>query len=70
MSILNIYYREDGEKHEIVRIDNSHDYMHIHRLYTSQEDDVEEVKMNYWGSMKYIQENLERFARLYDRNNR
>ncbi len=65
---INVYYREKGEKHEIVRIDNSHSYMHIHRLYSAQEEDVEEIQMTYWEAMKYIQQNLERFARLYEEN--
>jgi hypothetical protein len=67
---INIYYRENGEEHEIARIDNSHDYMHIHRLYTSQENDKEEINLSYWESVDYLRENLTQFARLYDENHR
>ena len=67
---INVFYRENGEKHEIVRIDNSHDYMHIHRLYSSQEDEREAVNMNYWEAMEYLRENLDQFAQLYDENHR
>lgn len=67
---INIHYREGQEKHEIVRIDNSHDYMHIHKFYSTQEDERETIDMGYWQAMNYLQENLDRFARLYDENHR
>lgn len=63
-----IYFRYEGEEHEIVRIDNSHGYMHIHRFYNSQDEEREEIDLNFWKAIEYVKENWKRFAKLYDRN--
>lgn len=61
---LSVTYRKNGEEEEIVRIDNSHGYMHIHRFYSEQEN-TEELDIKYNEALKYIMENWKRLARQF-----
>lgn len=55
-----------GNEEKIARIDNSHGSMHLHRFY-SEENNIEEVDMNYQEALDYIYNDWERLADIKER---
>lgn len=64
---ISIYFSdpEEGEKEEIVRLDNSHGYVHMHRFFESQDSVEDKPSLDAFSGYDYLKANWQRFARLY-----
>jgi len=64
---ISIYYRDDNmNEQEIVRVDNSHDHLHIHKFYTESQE-KEAISKGYWEIVKEFQKNWKWYADNYER---
>jgi len=63
ISITLIARDQHGNEEDILRIDNSHEDMgiHKHRFY-SKEDDWEELDMNFPEALEHVYENWQHYA--------
>jgi len=65
--MITLHYRDrSGTQEEVARIDNSHGKMHLHRFY-SEEENVEDVDMDFQDAIGYILDNWEHLADTKER---
>jgi len=52
---ISIFFKKDGETLQIVRIDDSHGYVHMDRLYSERDDIKQDMSdLDFWESMDYL----------------
>jgi hypothetical protein len=63
---ISIYYKEDGDSIEIVRIDDSHGYTHIDKIYTEKDDIKENMsELTFWEAMDRLMNNWKKYAKYH-----
>lgn len=66
---VTLYYNEPETKSnvQVARIDNSHGYVHIDRLYRRDED-REALDLDFWEAVEHIERRWRTYARSHERD--
>jgi hypothetical protein len=63
---ISIFFKKNGETHQVVRIDDAHGYVHMDRLYSERDDIKQDMsELDFWASMDYLMQNWQKFAKYY-----